>query len=254
MTRPPYPFPWLIGLLLLTLLMVVLATGLDNSLFIKLNQGSMVLGDSFWGFLTTLADPMVAPLLVFSLFHKNQLFLRAFFMTLFLALIVNYSLKYGFDAERPASVLKEGSFNLIGPVPLSPSFPSGHTLTIFSLMGLLSAWYQKHSVSYAVFAIASIISLSRISVGAHWPSDVIFGALLGWIIGWLAIRLNKAYSEIVDERIALTGYFIALFSGIVSVINKTPYEAGQWLSTAVAMFAIAYSLKSITELLHREKG
>ena len=248
------PFPLVFCLLSFFLLVTCLISGVDRSLFLGLNQLSQNLPDAFWGVTTTLSDPIVAPLLIFVLFYRRQLFLRAFFMTLILALLTNYSLKHGFGFERPSDVLEIGTYHLIGPTPSSPSFPSGHTLTIFSLMGLISAWHQKRTVSIAVFSLAAIISFSRISVGAHWPSDVLFGALLGGVIGWLAVEINSRLHEEVPEKLALAGYFIALFSGIYCLINKTAYPSGQWLSTAVALFCIAYALRSITELLHREKG
>ena len=248
------PFPFVFSLLIILLLMACLLSGSDKTLFLSLNQLSQVLPDSFWGFTTTLADPIVAPLLVFALFYRKQLFLRAFFIALFLALITNYSLKYGFGFARPTTLLEMGTFSLIGPIPSSPSFPSGHTLTVFSLMGLISAWHQNRSITIAVFSLAAFISFARISVGAHWPSDVLFGALLGGLIGWLAVEINSRLKEQLPEKLALAAYFIALFSGIYSLISKTPYPSGQWFSTAVALFCIAYALKSITELLHREKG
>ena len=83
---------------------------------------------------------------------------------------------------------------------------------------------------------------------------MLFGALLGGVIGWLAVEINSRLNEEVPEKLALAGYFIALFSGIYCLINKTAYPSGQWLSTAVALFCIAYALRSITKLLHREKG
>ena len=248
------PFPLVFCLLSFVLLVTCLFSGEDRSLFLGLNQLSQNLPDAFWGVTTTLSDPIVAPLLIFVLFYRKQLFLRAFFITLIMALLTNYSLKHGFGFERPSDVLEIGTYHLIGAAPSSPSFPSAHTLTIFSLMGLISAWYQKRTVSIAVFSLAAIISFARISVGAHWPSDVLFGALLGGVIGWLAVEINSRLNEEVPEKLALAGYFIALFSGIYCLINKTAYPSGQWLSTAIALFCIAYALRSITELLHREKG
>ena len=254
MQRFNTPFPSLMCLALLLLLIACWLSGIDKALFLQLNNLSQLLPDYLWGFLTTLADPMVAPLLVFTLFHRNPLFLRAFFIAITLALLSNYSLKYGFGIERPTAILEPDTFNIIGPVIASPSFPSGHTLTIFTLMALVSSWYQKRSISALALILAAIISFSRISVGAHWPSDLLFGALVGCFLGWLAVEINSRLGKEVPEKIMLTTYFIALLTGIISLINKTPYPSGQWLSTAVAMFTIAYALKSITELLHRQKG
>ena len=248
------PFPIVAFTAFFILLALCLLVKADETLFLELNRGSQIIPGSIWGSLTTLSDPMTAPLLVFTMYYRNQLFLRAFFIALILAVIGNYSLKYGFGFERPPLILDHSLFNLIGPIPTSPSFPSGHTITLFSLIGLISVWYQKRTVSIAIIILASIISFSRISVGAHWPSDVLFGALIGCFIGWVALEVNTRLNQKIAPNLALAAYFITLFCGIFSLISKTPYPSGQWLSTAVAMFAIAYSLKAITELLHRQKG
>lgn len=247
-------FPAFTSLCLLALLASCLLSQADQALFFQLNSVSQQFPDAFWGFITTLSDPIVAPLLVFTLFHRNPLFLRAFFIAILLGLLSNYSLKHGFNIERPMSVLTPESYHLIGPMILSPSFPSGHTLTIFTLMGLISAWYQNRSISLLAFTLASFISFSRISVGAHWPSDLLFGALLGCLIGWAAVEINSRLGKEIAPKAILVAYFITLFVGIFSLTSKTPYIAGQWYSTAVALFTIAYSLRSITEILHRQKG
>ena len=254
MQRFNTPFPLIICSALGLLLAACLLSGTDEAIFLQLNKLSQTLPDYLWGFLTTLSDPIVAPLLVFSLFYRNPLFLRAFFIAIMLALVCNYSLKYGFGIERPTALLKPENYSAIGPVITSPSFPSGHTLTIFTLMALVSCWYLKRTISIFVFSLAAIISFSRISVGAHWPSDVLFGAVVGCFTGWLAVEINSRLDKAISVNILLSGYFIALFAGILSLVNKTPYTSGQWLSTAVALFTIAYALKSITELLHRQKG
>ena len=254
MKRFNTPFPLISCSIFLLLLASCLVSRSDTTLFLQLNAASQALPDSVWGFLTTLSDPIVAPLLIFSLFHRNLLFLRAFFIAIILALISNYSLKYGFDIQRPPAILDPKTFSSMGPEIASPSFPSGHTLTIFTLMGLLSIWYQKRSISIIVLITAAVLSFARISVGAHWPSDVLAGAFLGCLLGWIAVEINSKLAKEIPEKLLLTMYFAALFAGITGLVNKTPYAAGQWLSTAVALFAIAYALKSITEILHRQKG
>lgn len=68
--------------------------------------------------------------------------------------------------------------------PLSHlSFPSGHTATAFALAYVFSRYYPKGRPMFLVIAACS--GIGRIVVKAHYPSDVIAGAVLGWGFGCL---------------------------------------------------------------------
>lgn len=73
------------------------------------------------------------------------------------------------------------------------TFPSGHTFSAFAFFGLLGLLYvgQGSRVSHAKLVIGltvvliAAVGLSRIYVGAHWPSDVLGSSFLG--SAWLAL-------------------------------------------------------------------
>lgn len=58
------------------------------------------------------------------------------------------------------------------------SFPSGHTSTSFAVAFIIYSCFPK---KYGIFAIilAILISFSRIYIGVHYLTDIIFGAILG---------------------------------------------------------------------------
>jgi len=57
------------------------------------------------------------------------------------------------------------------------SFPSGHTSTAFAVARVLAEEYPERK--WLWYALALLVSWSRVETGDHWPSDVVAGALLG---------------------------------------------------------------------------
>lgn len=65
------------------------------------------------------------------------------------------------------------------------SFPSGHATTAFALAAVLG--FLSRRWFYPALALAAVIALSRISLGVHYPTDVIAGAIVG-LVGAYAAR------------------------------------------------------------------
>lgn len=65
------------------------------------------------------------------------------------------------------------------------SFPSGHATTAFSLAAVVAFIWPKAFWPAMVFAAA--VAISRIVVGAHYPTDITAGAVLG-VLGAYAVR------------------------------------------------------------------
>ncbi|HOC15429.1 MAG TPA: phosphatase PAP2 family protein [Bacteroidales bacterium] len=64
------------------------------------------------------------------------------------------------------------------------AMPSEHTSTAFAVATVLAEYYHDNWLITAVsYSMASLVGLSRIHDGKHWPSDVFAGALLGYTVG-----------------------------------------------------------------------
>ncbi len=88
------------------------------------------------------------------------------------------------DRARPYAILLET--RIIGWREPGLSFPSGHTSQTFFLMSLLKFHFQLgHAGTIALFILALFVGVTRMYVGAHYPRDVLAGALLGSVWGIL---------------------------------------------------------------------
>ncbi|AKB24024.1 Undecaprenyl-diphosphatase [Methanosarcina sp. MTP4] len=69
------------------------------------------------------------------------------------------------------------------------SMPSGHTLMAFASAVFLHPRAGKLKLPVWIFAV--LVSLSRIFIGVHYPSDVLVGALIGCLLGLLWLYVEK---------------------------------------------------------------
>lgn len=68
--------------------------------------------------------------------------------------------------------------------PFSSSFPSGHAISAFAVATVIAGRYGKQHrwVPYVAYGVAGVIGFSRITLQAHFPSDVFLGAALGYAV------------------------------------------------------------------------
>lgn len=60
------------------------------------------------------------------------------------------------------------------------SMPSGHTAVSFAGLVMIGMLLPKYKP--LTWGLAVLVGVSRIAVGAHWPSDVLLGAFVGMVV------------------------------------------------------------------------
>lgn len=130
-------------------------------------------------------------LLLYGLFSKNKEFWRNALTVLIavsIAAIVANILKFSLDTPRPYELypfiekLSSGG---------SPSFPSGHTTDAFAFAVAAGLVYKKWYILFPGLIWATLVGISRMWLGVHFPSDVLAGAFIGTICAFLYSLLMK---------------------------------------------------------------
>ena len=67
------------------------------------------------------------------------------------------------------------------------SFPSNHAANSFVFATVLSYFYDKKKTF--LYILASAIAFSRVYVGVHYPLDIFFGSIIGYIISWIILSM-----------------------------------------------------------------
>lgn len=82
---------------------------------------------------------------------------------------------------RPADVV--AGFVAKGSAPTDGlGFPSGHAAVAFALATVLAPYVQR-PWRVGLYALATVVALARVHIGAHLPLDVVGGAALGVVLG-----------------------------------------------------------------------
>ncbi|MBN1999782.1 hypothetical protein JW935_19660, partial [candidate division KSB1 bacterium] len=121
---------------LLLLLVIVCLFHLNTTLFWNINRVSEYTGSFLWANLTILGDALVAAVVIFPFIRKKPQLVWTALMAAVVAALLVHTLKPLLDVARPADVLDNDLMNKIGPVLHRRAFPSGHTATIFTLIGV----------------------------------------------------------------------------------------------------------------------
>jgi hypothetical protein len=120
--------------------------------------------------------------------------------SVFAAGIVTPAIKTAVGRARPIADLGRHSLHPFDK-NLYQSFPSGHSTSAFAIATAIAGHYEDHpSVAAIAYTLATSIAFARVYDRAHFPSDVVAGALIGHTI---AKSIVHNHVTVVPERRAL---------------------------------------------------
>ncbi len=112
---------------------------------------------------------------------------EVFFAGLFGKFVLGETIRYFFPRIRPFEIIEE--INLLLPYKDSASYPSGHAVFFFAVSTVV--YFHNKKIGIIFFILSSLIAISRIISGVHWPLDIFAGVLLGILSGIIARELVK---------------------------------------------------------------
>lgn len=238
---------WLPPVLSLALLATLAASAANRSLFVLLNRSGHPLGDTLWLNLTMLGDGAVALAMVLPAIRRSpRCFWAALVAAVFAALWVQV-LKHLVSVPRPLGVLPADAFFQSGPAFRALSFPSGHAAASFAVAGIWIMALPGRNVARALLlALAALVSLSRVMVGVHWPADVLWGMLGGWLGAWAGHVLYARYQwKTAGAGGLLAGTVLLVVAAALLVSHHVRIPAALPLQRALGAICLAWGAREM---------
>jgi membrane-associated phospholipid phosphatase len=213
-----------------------------HAVFRALNEPWAAVPDWLSESITYCGDTLFALVLLLFVARRLPQLLWLALCSAVVAAILSRGLKALFATARPGAVIGVGGFHLAGPLYLTNSYPSGHTITAFVAAASFAWFMPRDWMRWCMFGIALLIGWSRVGVGAHWPLDVVAGMGLGT----LSVFIGAQLAQRSPWGTSVAGHFIsvAALSGcaVAMLLRQPPYPLAAPLAHCVAVAALTFTI------------
>jgi hypothetical protein len=103
--------------------------------------------------------------------------------------LIGTSVKYAVGRVRPNTAASTFEFK---PFSGNQSFPSGHASQAFAVATAIAENYPSWWVQTLCYGSAGLVGYARIEQNAHYTSDVVAGALLGWSVARAVVHRHNS--------------------------------------------------------------
>lgn len=180
------------------LIIMDLITKFDN-LFESLKVGGATIFSWFWWIITQFGDKFII-MGVLALFYWciNKEKGEKIAFSIFTSLLVNSVLKMAFNRPRPFTHEGYQSVNKLGELsnPAGSSFPSGHSQNAATTFSSVALHERRLFTMVLAIIIITLVPLSRVYLGVHFPTDTIVGVLVGLLVTYVTyLIMTYCYSH-----------------------------------------------------------
>ncbi|WP_026526155.1 phosphatase PAP2 family protein [Butyrivibrio sp. VCD2006] len=89
------------------------------------------------------------------------------------------------------------------------SFPSGHSMNSAIAYGTLARYKRQRIFTILAFVIPLLVGISRVSVGVHYPTDVLTGWACGVVVIFAVPYINEKFGEANRWKVNLVYFLIS---------------------------------------------
>jgi undecaprenyl-diphosphatase len=146
---------------------------------------------------------------VLALYYQRMRGVRLIVSTLLLVAVANgvtnLAIKPAVARERPCAEVSPGhrtveDIRLPDGQRFGYSFPSSHALNNFAGVVFFILAFPRKKWLYWLFVPATLICITRLYLGVHYPADVLGGMLLGAVFGYAWAKLHTGVEKWLDLR------------------------------------------------------
>ncbi len=118
--------------------------------------------------------------------------------------------------------------------------PSGHAQNAVVIWGTIAAYIRRTWAWISAIILIFLIGLSRVYLGVHFPSDVIVGGLVGALLLWILISIEKpfltwlnALTQTSQIIVIFSASLIIIFLGYLATLNLGDWQIPiEWVENA----------------------
>jgi len=241
------PWFWAIPSFALISMLIIGLTGTNQPLFLYLNHAIYIPIESIWINITLYGDAAMVMVLMLPLTAKRPDIMVKSFIAALIAAFFLHGFKEFLSVPRPPAIFSGELFHQLGHQFSASSFPSGHAAAPFTLASMIIFLVADVRVRSVVVIYASIIALSRIATGVHWPIDILGGMFFGWFASYLSMKFfPTSGNNLVAQRI-VAGILILAVIHLVFLHDGGDKEA-RFLEVLTPIICFIFALKGLKSL------